>query len=41
MNWGVNHLGPFLLTLLLLERMKQSPCAKIINVGSAAALCKW
>ena len=38
LNWGVNHLGPFLLTLLLVERMKQSPNAKIISVGSASAV---
>ncbi len=35
MNFVVNYLGPFLLTELLLERIRATPAARIVNLTSA------
>jgi NAD(P)-dependent dehydrogenase (short-subunit alcohol dehydrogenase family) len=36
LSWAVNHLAPFLLTTLLLERLKKSAPARIITTSSDA-----
>lgn len=34
MTWALNHLAPFLLTSLLLDRLKESDSARVINTSS-------
>ncbi|HEY0193751.1 MAG TPA: SDR family oxidoreductase [Kofleriaceae bacterium] len=36
LTFGVNHLGPYLFTRLLLDRIKQAGHARIVNVASAS-----
>jgi NAD(P)-dependent dehydrogenase (short-subunit alcohol dehydrogenase family) len=36
LSWGTNHLGPFLLTLLLLPLITRTPGARVINLASDA-----
>ncbi len=36
LTFGTNHLGPFLLTTLLLPRLRESGSARIVNVSSAS-----
>ena len=35
-QFGVNHLAPFLLTHLLLDRIREAPSARIVNLSSLA-----
>ncbi len=35
-SWATNHLGPFLLTNLLLDLVKQAPAGRVVNVSSEA-----
>jgi NAD(P)-dependent dehydrogenase (short-subunit alcohol dehydrogenase family) len=36
MSWQINHLSPYLLTVLLLERLKSSAPARVVTVASSA-----
>lgn len=37
LTWGVNHLGPYLFTRLLLDRLAEHGPARIVNVASRAS----
>ena len=39
LTWAVNHLAPFLLTTLLLDRLKASAPARIITTSSIERSC--
>ncbi|MDA3918041.1 MAG: SDR family NAD(P)-dependent oxidoreductase [Deltaproteobacteria bacterium] len=36
LQMGTNHLGPFALTGMLMDLIKQTPCSRIVNVSSIA-----
>src|SRR3989475_1045288 len=36
LTYATNHIGPFLLTSLLLPRLRESPQGRVVNVASAA-----
>ena len=38
-TFGVNHLGPFLLTNLLLDLLNSTPHSRIVNVSSVVHYC--
>ncbi|MFO0612040.1 MAG: SDR family NAD(P)-dependent oxidoreductase [Polyangiaceae bacterium] len=35
-TFAVNHLGPFLLTLSLIDRLREAPAARVVNVSARA-----
>lgn len=39
-HFAVNHLGHFLLTILLMDKLKKSPEARVINVTSTSFVRK-